>query len=177
MILFGEGDERERIEGPGFRIVRILCVEVLECVGIGLNPCLVRKFAFLKETGCGFEKALLPDVRGAELPRLLDLLAAFVQVLVIREIPNLFIDGHSLAPMQGWTFRPLAQSFRESLRRFGVLKRMHKRDALGDGGLCLRRAAIGKDHASQMACLRSSESELMRSAKQQGGDASDQKAD
>jgi len=75
--------------------------------------------------------------------RPLDVLAAFFQGLVIREIPELMKPGHRFAPVGHGALRFFGCGVGKGLLGFLVLERMEQRDALFDGGLDLGAATGG----------------------------------
>src|SRR5262249_30614622 len=118
LVFFGERNQGKAIEGTYFGITRILIVELLQCIGIGLNARLFLELAFLVENGGGGEEGLFARIRRMEFTGLLDFLAAVFELFVAREIPDLLIGGHGFSPVQSRTLRLKAESLDKGLYRF-----------------------------------------------------------
>ena len=115
----------------------------------------MRQFRFfLVENRSRFEEALFTCARGVKLLCLLDVLATFLQFLVIREFPDLVEPGHGLAPFGHGAFRVALSGFGESLFGLLVLEGVEERDAFFDRGLHVCHAARGEIHFAKLIARR-----------------------
>src|SRR6266850_683767 len=105
----------------------------------------------LEESGGRVDEILLAWKRRMKFLRLLNLLAAAFQSLVIRKLPNLKIRGHGFAPVRDGAFRVASRGVSKGLLGFRVLERVQKSEAFFERGLHFRGATRREIHLAELA--------------------------
>ena len=150
-VLVRERHQRKRVERADFAVSGIFCVELLKRRGIGLDAVGMGQFGFVcEERGGRGNKALLARAGGVNLLRPFNFFAAFFQFPFVRELPNLVVQAHGLAPMRHGALGLARGHIREGLLRFLVLEGVQQRETFFERGLHVARARRGKIHFAKL---------------------------
>ncbi len=152
------GDQRKRVEGAGFDVVGIVCVQTSHRLGIRGGPSLygrrrsvdhlavVHLVGVPVESGGGINVFVLARSFRAHLLGFCQLGAPFFQVVSAGMLPELMVETHGETPMRHAVLRILSGSLPECRLRLLIFEGVQPRDGLIEGRLRFCIAGNRKRH-------------------------------
>ena len=124
------GEQRQRVERGGLGVVRVVAIDLLHAVGVGLRAGHVIASLGIAEKGGGSREISLLTARGVRAGlSLLDLRPAAIEIGLAHLLPELVVEAHRGAPVRHRATRRCLRDGDELLFGFLVPERVEQRDA------------------------------------------------